>query len=57
MESLSVVKNFDVVEDGFFGGSTGGIVFMVHALGFQDVKKALGHGVIPANTEHSSLTP
>jgi hypothetical protein len=39
MESLSVVKDFDVVEDGFSGGFTGGVVFMVHAFGFQGVKK------------------
>jgi hypothetical protein len=34
MESLSVVEDFDGVEDGFSGGFTGGIVFMVHAFGF-----------------------
>ena len=48
MESLSVVEDFDGVEDGFSGRFTGGIVFMVHAFGFQGVKKALGNGVIPA---------
>jgi hypothetical protein len=37
---LSVVEDFDVVEDGFSGGFTGGIVFMIHAFGFQGVKKA-----------------
>ena len=48
MEALSVVEDFDVVEDGFSGGFTGRIVFMIHAFGFQGVKKALGDGVIPA---------
>ncbi len=48
MESLSVVEDFDVVEDGFSGRVTGGIVFMVYAFGFQGVKEALGDGVVPA---------
>jgi len=48
METLSVVEDFDVVEDRFSGSFTGVIVFMVHAFGFQGVKKALGDGVVPA---------
>jgi hypothetical protein len=48
MESLSVVEDFDIVEDGFSGGFTGGIVFMIHAFGFQGVEKALGDGVVLA---------
>jgi len=47
METLSVVEDFDVVEDRFSGGFTGGVVFMVHAFGFQGVKKAIG-GVLTA---------
>jgi hypothetical protein len=34
MEALSVVEDFDVVEDGFSGGFAGGVVFMVHAFSF-----------------------
>ena len=34
MEALSIVEDFDIVEDGFSGGFTGGIVFMVYAFGF-----------------------
>jgi hypothetical protein len=34
MEALSVVEDFDVVEDGFSGGFRSGIVFMVDAFGF-----------------------
>jgi hypothetical protein len=36
MKTLSVVENFDVVEDGFSGGFAGVIVFMVHAFGFSE---------------------
>jgi hypothetical protein len=57
MELLSVVEDFDVVEDGFSGGFTGGIVFMIHVFGFQGVKKALGDGVVRvfAFTDHALL--
>jgi hypothetical protein len=39
MEALSVVEDFDVVEDGLSGGFTGGIVFMVYTFGFRVWKK------------------
>jgi len=34
MESLSVVEDFDGIEDGFLAASRVGIVFMVHAFDF-----------------------
>jgi hypothetical protein len=34
MEALSVVEDFDVIEDEFFSRFTGGIVFMVYTFGF-----------------------
>ena len=34
MEALSVIEDFDVVEDGFFGFLAGWVAFMVDAFGF-----------------------
>jgi hypothetical protein len=34
MEALSVVEDFDVVEDGLFGLLAGWVFFMVDAFGF-----------------------
>ena len=50
METLSVVEDFDVVEDGLFSYLAGWVFFMIDAFGFQGVEKALGNGVVPAVT-------
>jgi hypothetical protein len=47
MQSLTVIKHFDIFEYGLLGFLLTPKGLMMNQLGFQGVKEAFGHGIIP----------